>query len=64
MAKFTMDNTEGFTAEQLAALNEAFFHNFLLAVAGLEDGAESDLDLIAQVEKTVADELLNNWVAQ
>ena len=59
MAYFTADNTEGFTADQLAALNDAYHHNLAIALADLPNGAEgaSD-DLIAQIEQSVGEAIL------
>ncbi len=61
MAYFTIDNTEGFTADQLAALNEVYHHNLQIALCDLPDGAEgaSD-DLIAQIKQSVGERILAN----
>jgi len=59
MTHFTADNTEGFSAGQLAALNDAFHHNLAIALGDLPNGAEgaSD-DLIAQIEQSVGEAIL------
>ena len=59
MAYFTGDNTEGFTAAQLDAMNEVYHHNLQIALCDLPDGAEgaSD-DLIAQIEQSVGEGVL------
>lgn len=52
MAYFTSDNTEGFSREQLAAMNEVFYHNLAIAICDLPNGCEgasaSEIDEIKQ----------------
>jgi len=59
MSYFTADNTEGFSAGQLAAMNDAYHHNLSIALGDLPNGAEgaSD-DLIAQIKQSVGEALL------
>ncbi len=59
MTYFTGDNTEGFTAAQLDAMNKVYHHNLQIAFCDLPDGAEgaSD-DLIAQIQQSVGERIL------
>ena len=61
MAYFTDDNTDGFTAEQLAAMNDAFHHKLHIAICDLPNGAEgaSDDD-IAEIRQAIGERILAN----
>jgi hypothetical protein len=59
MDGFTADNTEGFTAGQLAAMNEIFHHNLQAALCDLPNGADgaSDDD-IAEITQAICERIL------
>lgn len=57
MDGFTADNTENFTAGQLAAMNETFYHNLQAALWDLPNGAASDDD-IAEIKQTIRERIL------
>jgi hypothetical protein len=44
MSQFTMDNTEGFTQAQIAAMNDEFQHALQNRLAGLPNGLEGASD--------------------
>ena len=56
MAYFTSDNTDGFTAEELAAMNQTFYHNLAIAVSDLPNGAE--IDMIDEIKQAVGEAIL------
>ena len=59
MDYFTADNTDGFTAGQLAAMNETFYHNLQVALWDLPNGADgaSD-DEIAEIKQAIGERIL------
>jgi len=63
MTEFTRDNTEGFSAAELAVLNDRYHHALQLALCGLPGGAENTCDdLLAQIRQGVAETVLANYV--
>ena len=59
MDPFRADNTEGFTAAQLGAMNHEYFFALLGALDDLPDGAENtDQDTIDQIKQSVAESVL------
>jgi hypothetical protein len=62
MSEFTTDNTEGFTAAQLAAMNNEFHHDLALALEALPDGAEGANDfLLGNIRQHTAEAVLGRW---
>jgi hypothetical protein len=59
MDGFTADNTEGFTAGQLAAMNEIFHHDLHAALCDLPNGADgaSEGD-IAEIREAICERIL------
>ena len=59
MDGFTTDNTEGFSAAQLATMNDEYCHNLQIALCELPDGAEgTDQDTLDQIKQSVAEAIL------
>lgn len=59
MNQFRDDNTEGFTAAQLAAMNDEYNHAVSFALARLKDGADGATDdQIAQIKQSTAEAVL------
>jgi hypothetical protein len=59
MDQFRMDNTEGFTAAELAAMNDEYLHELQAMLADLPDGAEGASDwLIDEIKQNAATEIL------
>ena len=63
MAHFTADNTEGFTAADLATLNAA--HDLIMARQqesySADPDEELDTDTLAAISKSLDDALTNAW---
>jgi hypothetical protein len=60
---FTRDNTEGFSAAELAVLNDRYHRVLRLALCDLPGGAEGTSDdLLAQIRQGVAETVLANYV--
>jgi hypothetical protein len=59
MNQFRTDNTEGFTAAELAAMNDEYHHDLALALEALPGGAQdaSD-DLLHQIRQSTAEAVL------
>jgi hypothetical protein len=59
MTQFRPDNTEGFTAAELATMNDEYHHNLTLALEALPGGAQdaSD-DTLAQIRQSTAEAVL------
>jgi len=59
MREFRDDNTEGFTAAQLTAMNDEFHHDLALALDALPNGAEGAEDwLIAEIRQATTEAVL------
>ena len=59
MSQFHAGNTEGFGSKQIAAMNDAFYHNLQIALGDLPDGAKgASLYRIEQIKQLIAKDVL------